>query len=109
MSCPIHNVAFVANKKGRRQGGRQARAWHVPDPALGGIASPRSVVPEAERVCRSSDRNTSVSLARLRSARGRAPSRQGPATCALMLTRMGTCRAKATLFMGQDTRESLPT
>src|ERR1700677_414948 len=37
----------------------------LPDPALGGIASPRSVVPEAERVCRSSGRNTSVSLARL--------------------------------------------
>ena len=32
------------------------------------------------------------------------PPGQGPAkTCALMLTRMGTCRTKATLFMGQDT------
>jgi hypothetical protein len=58
----MNNMAFVAMKMG---------------PALGGIASPRSVVPEPERVCRSSDWNTSVSLARLCGARGRAPSRSG--------------------------------
>jgi len=54
----------------------------VTDPALGGIASPsrgRGIVPEAERVCQSSDWNTSVSLARLCGARGRAPSPSGPA------------------------------
>jgi hypothetical protein len=47
---------------------------------LGGIASPsrgRGIVREAERVCRSSDWNTSVSLARPCGARGRAPSRSG--------------------------------
>jgi hypothetical protein len=52
----------------------------VTDPALGGIASPSGscrIVPEAERVCRSSDWNTSVSLARLCGARERAPSRSG--------------------------------
>jgi hypothetical protein len=89
------------------------------DPALGGIASPsrgRGIVPEAERVCRSSDRNTSVSLARLCGARGSdfaqpiankqnttgyvgqaaRPPGQGPAkACALKLPRTGNCRPRA--------------
>ena len=46
-----------------------------PVPALGGIASSRSVVHEAQRVCPSSHQNTSLSLARLCGARGRTPSR----------------------------------
>jgi hypothetical protein len=52
VSCPINNVAFVAIK----MAAAKAVARHVPDPALGGIASPSGscrIVPEAERVCRS--------------------------------------------------------
>jgi len=37
---------------------------------VGDVGSSRSIVPEAQRVCRSSNQNTSVSLARLCGARG---------------------------------------
>jgi hypothetical protein len=71
----------------------------LPDPALVEIASPsrgRGFVPEAERVCRSSDPNTSVSLARFCGARGLAPSRSGPVNaCAFRLTPMGGRRMRA--------------
>ena len=64
----------------RRTGGAGVRPrFRAPlDPALGGIASSRSGVPEAERVCRSSYQNPPVSLACLHGARGRTPSRSRP-------------------------------
>jgi hypothetical protein len=67
------------------------------DPALGWIASSRSIVPEAQRVCRSSHQNTSLSLAHLCGARGRTPSRPRASqkACALMSTPMRGSRAGA--------------
>jgi hypothetical protein len=91
LSSTRSSLQTTSNRSGVRRvaGGPSAGRDRVPVPR------PRDCSRSRACLSRSSDPNTSVSLARLCGARGRAPSRSGPANaCALRLTPLGGCRTR---------------